>query len=115
VRLAQVAGHAPVTTENARFIAAPVSITVHIVATVLFSMLGAFQFSPELRRAQRGVHRGLGMVLVPCAVIVATTGLWMTLTYPWAEGDGLAVYLERLIVGVLMLVAVGRGSSASAP
>lgn len=112
VRLAQVAGHAPVTAENARFIAAPVSITVHIVATVLFSMLGALQFSSGLRRARRGLHRAMGMLLVPCALIVATTGLWMTVTYPWAEGDGLAVYLERLIVGVLMLAAVGKGVEA---
>jgi|CXWL01.1.fsa_nt_gi uncharacterized membrane protein len=112
IRLSQVLGDGPGTAENARFIAAPVSIVVHITGTVIFSFLGALQFSSGLRRARRGLHRAMGKVLVPTAVIVATTGLWMTLTYPWAEGDGLAVYLERLIVGVLMLIAVGKGVEA---
>jgi hypothetical protein len=111
MRLAQVAGGV-VTAENARFLASPRSITLHIGATTLYSVLGALQFAPSLRRRRHRWHRMMGMLLVPCGLLVATSGLWMTLTYPWAVGDGLAVYLERLVVGTLMLLSLVMGVDA---
>ena len=40
------------------------------------------------------------------------SGLWMTLTYPWPAGDGVAVYLERLVFGTAMLLSVVMGIDA---
>lgn len=105
-RLAQLAGGATVTSENARFFAAPLPVALHIPAAILFSIVGAFQFSPGLRRRYRSWHRAAGRILIPAALVVALSGLWMTLTYPWPVADGRLVYAERLVFGIAMLVSV---------
>lgn len=110
VRLSQLGGVA--TAENARFLAAPTPIRLHILAALLFSFGGALQFSPGLRRRHRAWHRAAGRLLLPAGVVVAVTGLWMTVTYPWPAQDGLAVYLERLVFGLGMLLALGMGVAA---
>ncbi len=46
----------------------------------------------------------MGHVLLPCAMVVALTGLWMTLSYPSPAGDGQVVYVERLVIGSAMLL-----------
>lgn len=111
-RLAQLAGEANVTPDNARFFASPIPVTLHIVSAVVYSILGAFQFSPGLRRRHRGWHRGAGRILIPCGVLVALTGLWMTLYYPWPPGDGLLVYYERLVFGTGMLLCIALAVDA---
>ncbi len=45
VRLNQLAWGAEVTPANARFFAVPLPVVLHILAVIVFSMLGAFQFS----------------------------------------------------------------------
>ena len=110
-RLMQV-GSGAMTEDNARFMASPVPIVLHIVAAMVYSMLGAFQFSPGFRKQNRRWHRVAGKILLPAALIVATTGLWMTLTYPWPAHDGVAVFLERFVFGTLMLVSIALGIEA---
>jgi uncharacterized membrane protein len=110
-RLMQL-GSGAITPDNARFFAAPLPVVLHIVPAILYSILGAFQFSPGFRRRNRRWHRVVGRVLLPSAMLVATSGLWMTLTYPWPAGDGVAVYLERLVFGTAMLVSVVMGIDA---
>lgn len=78
----------------------------------MYSILGAFQFSPGIRRRRRGWHRAAGRILIPCGVLVAISGLWMTLSYPWPAGDGEILYVERLIVGSAMLVSILLGVNA---
>lgn len=109
-RLSQLGGET--TAENARFIAAPVPIGLHIVSAIVFSIVGALQFSPGFRGRHRRWHRLAGRVLIPCALIVAGSGLWMTLTYPWPANDGVAVYVERLVFGSAMLLSVLLGLDA---
>jgi len=110
-RLGQVAG-GRATLENARFLAAPVPIVIHIVAAVLYSFVGALQFSPGFRKHNRQWHRIAGRVLLPCAVFVAGSGLWMTFNYPWPASDGVAVFMERLVFGTAMLISVALGIEA---
>src|SRR5689334_18881777 len=110
-RLAQV-GSGEVTPDNARFLASPVPVILHIVSAVLYSIPGALQFSPGFRKRNRRWHRMAGRVLLPAGTMVAISGLWMTLTYPWANNDGVAVYLERLVVGVAMLLFMIIGVDA---
>ena len=63
-------------------------------------------------RSAKTFHRRSGRALIPLALVVALTGLWMTHFYPWPAGDGMMVYVERLIVGVAMLVFIVRGVQA---
>jgi uncharacterized membrane protein len=112
VRLAQLAGGSAITPENARFFAAPLPVVLHLPAAIVYSILGAFQFSPGLRRRWRGWHRAAGRILIPCGLVVALSGLWMTLSYPWPPGDGALVYVERLVFGSAMLVSILCGVNA---
>jgi uncharacterized membrane protein len=111
-RLAQMAGDAPVTAENARFFAQPIPVVLHILAVIPYTIVGAFQFSSGFRRRKRAWHRAAGRVLGVLGLVAALTGLWMTLFYPWAEGDGLGVYLERIVFGTGMVVSIVLGIDA---
>ncbi len=111
-RLAELAGGAAATPENARFVASPLPVTLHVLAVIPFSILGAFQLAPAFRRRHRGWHRAVGRVLVVCGLVAALTGLWMTQFYPWPAGDGVGVYVERLVFGTAMLAAMVRAVDA---
>jgi len=106
VRVGQLASGAPVTPENARFFAMPLPVLIHIPSVIVYSMLGAFQFSASFRRHRRGWHRAAGRILVPCGLLAALSGLWMAHFYPWPQGDGQVVYAERLVFGTAMVVAI---------
>ncbi len=111
-RLTQLAGGAVITPANARFFASPLPVVLHIVSVTLYAMLGAFQFVPSLRRRQNGWHRTAGWLLIPCGLVVALSGLWMTLFYPWPVGDGVILYGLRLLFGSAMLLSILLGVAA---
>ena len=111
-RLVQLSDAANATPDNARFFALPLPVLLHIPAAIIYSLLGALQFSAGFRRRNRPWHRIAGRILLPSATIVAVSGLWMTLAYPWPAGDGVGVYLERLVVGVWMLFSIVAGTVA---
>jgi hypothetical protein len=92
---------------DARFFEHPLPVTIHILAVIPYALFGALQFAPALRR--RGWHRVVGTALVPLGLIAAPTGLWMAQFYPWPTGDGEALYLMRVIVGLAMTVSIVRG------
>jgi hypothetical protein len=93
--------------DDARFFDNPLPVTLHILAVIPYSLLGALQFAPALRRG--AWHRAVGMALVPLGLIAALTGLWMAHFYPRPTGDGEAVYVMRLIVGAAMTISIVRG------
>ena len=102
VRLAELAGGAEITPENARFFAAPVPVVLHILGVSVYCVLGAFQFSPGIRRRRPGWHRGAGRLLVPLGLVAALSGLWLTQFYPPVDHDGPLLYVMRLVVGSAM-------------
>jgi uncharacterized membrane protein len=112
-RLAELAGGADVTAANARFLAQPLPVVLHILAVIPYSILGALQFAPAFRRRRRGWHRAAGRVLAACGLVAALTGLWMARFYPWPDGDGEVVYLERLVFGAAMAAAIVLGVDAA--
>jgi uncharacterized membrane protein len=112
VRLTQLAGGAEITPENARFLAAPLPVLIHIPAAIIYSILGAFQFSPGFRRRHRSWHRTAGRILIPCGLLVALSGLWMAHFYAWPQGDGQLLYIERLGFGSAMVVSIIMGIDA---
>ena len=82
VRLTELMGGPEITANNARFVASPIPVTVHIVSVTLYSLLGALQFVRSLRRGRSSWHRIAGRILVPAGVLVALSGLWMNFFYP---------------------------------
>ena len=121
VRLVELAGGPEITPANARFVSAPVPVVLHIVSVTVYALLGAFQFSGNLRRRYPRWHGIAGRVLVPMGLIAALTGLWMTQFYiPPPMDEGLTLYLVRWTVGsfmaaflILGLIAIKRGEIAN--
>ena len=119
-RLVELARDPEVTAANARFVAVPFPVVLHILVVIPYSILGAFQFAPAFRRRRPAWHRAAGKILAACGLTAALTGLWMAHFYPWPEGDGELLYLFRLVFGagmalsiVLALDAVRRRDFAS--
>ena len=105
-RLNELMGSPEITANNARFVASPIPVTVHIVSVTVYSLLGALQFVPSLRRGRPSWHRIAGRILVPAGVLVALSGLWMNFFYPRPAGDGESLVIVRLIVGSAMLASI---------
>ena len=108
-RLRELAGGAEITPANARFFASPLPVVLHIVSVALYAILGAFQFVPSLRRRRHGWHRTAGWIVLPSGLIVALSGLWMTLFYRMPAHDGALVYGLRLLFGSAMLFSLLGG------
>lgn len=108
-RLSELAGGAEITPANSRFFASPLPVVLHIVSAGVYALLGAFQFVSRLWQRGNGWHRWAGRFLVPCGMLVGLSGLWMTLFYPWPEGDGVLLYRFRLLFGSGMVVSVLLG------
>ena len=108
-RLNELAGGAEITPANARFFASPLPVVLHIVSASLYAVLGAFQFVSRLWQRGNGWHRWAGRFLVPCGMMVGLSGLWMTLFYPWPDGDGVLLYVFRLLFGAGMIVSIVLG------
>jgi hypothetical protein len=112
VRLAELTGGAAVTPQNARFFDSPFPVLIHIPAAIVYSLLGAFQYVPSLRRGGRGRlgwHRIAGRILVPAGLLVGLSGLWMAAFYDLPEGDGDMLLVLRLIFGLGMVVSIVLG------
>jgi len=105
LRLLEIAGGPVLLPANPRINASPAPVIVHIVAVTLFALLGAFQFSSGLRRRHPGWHRRSGRLLVVAGLVVAGSGLWMTLFYPDAPG-GYLLWGVRLLVGTAMAASL---------
>jgi uncharacterized membrane protein len=108
VRLAQLASGAA-NAENTRLFNAPLPAVLHISAITLFSVLGALQFAPALRRNYPAWHRWSGRVVVPAGLIAALSGLWLAHFYKLPPHDGAALHITRLVVGVWMTYALVTG------
>lgn len=117
IRLVQLGSGTGITPDSARFFAAPWPFVLHMVNAVIYGVLGAFQFAPGFRRRHPQWHRAAGRLLVPCGLVVALSGLWMTQFYPQgidppASFDGPAVYAIRLLTGSAMAVFLCLGFAA---
>ncbi len=112
VRLVEIATATEITPHNARFLASPLPGVLHIASVVLYSVLGAFQFMPSLRRKRPGWHRMAGRVLVPVGLVAALTGLWMNAFYALPPTDNAVLYVIRVVVGAAMTAQLVLGLQA---
>ena len=113
-RLVQLAAGEAVEAHDARDFEAPLPAVLHIVSASVFCVLGALQVSAGQRRRRLRWHRRAGLVLTPAGVVAALSGLWMTVPYPPAEGDGQALAALRLVFGSAMFAALVAGAAALA-
>jgi uncharacterized membrane protein len=111
-RLTELTGGATITPRNERFFASPIPVVTHIVSVTAYSLLGAFQFTPSLRRGRRSWHRAAGRILIPAGFLAALSGLWMALFYELPPSDGLVLLILRLIFGSAMLASLILGVAA---
>jgi uncharacterized membrane protein len=113
-RLAGLAGHTAVNSDSERFLASPVVASLHIIGAVLFSLLGAFQFSTGLRQRYPQWHKVSGRVVAASGLAAALTGVWMTAMYPIpADLQGDLLFWVRLLVGIAMLMAIALAVTAA--
>ncbi len=107
LRLTQLSGGPELMPEAARFTDSPLPVILHIVSATLFSIVGAFQFLPALRRGRRSWHKIAGRVLIPAGIVVALSGLWMATFSALPAGDGPLLHGIRLVFGTYMVVSIG--------
>lgn len=112
IRVVQLLGGPEGIEPDRRFDAAPAAVVVHVVASIMFTVLGAFQFPARTRRRHPAWHRRAGRILVPLGLVVAGSALWLTLLYDRREGTGDLLFSVRLLVGAGMGACVLLGFAA---
>ena len=110
VRLHSLSANGSATPEDARFVTAPALVVIHVIAAIVYALVGAFQFSDGFRMHWPRWHRRAGALLVGCGLVVAVSGVWMTMRYAIPEGlQGPLLFWVRLLVGVGMAAALAKG------
>ena len=105
-RLVELGGGPHILPANPRATGAPLPIIIHILCAFFYTVAGAWQFSPALRRT--GWHRRAGRLLAPLGMGAAISGFYMTIVFPTApEYDALLLVPVRLVVSTGMAVAIG--------
>ena len=112
VRLVMLASGVPLTPDNARFVTQPVPVVLHILSVTIYCVVGAFQFSPGLRRNHARWHRLSGRVLVPTGLVAAFSGIWMASFYAIVPADDLLLHIFRLLAGSGMAASLVLGYAA---
>ena len=56
-RMTTLISGAEVTPDNVRFVTSPIPVVIHIISVTIYAVLGAFQFSPGVRRRWPNWHR----------------------------------------------------------
>ena len=106
-RLVELGGGPQLMPANPRALAFPGPVIIHIVTAFFYTVVGAWQFSPALRRV--AWHRWAGRLLAPLGMGAALSGLYMTLFYPHAPEDHELLLVFRLLFGGGMAVAIVLG------
>ncbi|MEQ1768915.1 MAG: DUF2306 domain-containing protein [Devosia sp.] len=108
-RLTTLATSAEITSGNVRFFASPIPVVLHIFGATIYSVVGAFQFSPGVRRRWPTRHRAAGRVLVVAGLVAALSGLWMAMFYAIVPVDPLLLHVFRLTFGAAMALSIVLG------
>ncbi|MDQ0121004.1 putative membrane protein [Pseudarthrobacter defluvii] len=90
----------------------PVPVAVHVITATIFVILGAFQFSPGIRRRKPAWHRAAGRVVVLVGMLVALSGLWLNQFFSFPAGSGELLYVFRWLAGLGMALCILLGFAA---
>lgn len=95
------------TAENTRFFTSPTPIVIHILTSLIFCLIGAFQFSKNFRQKNPKWHKIAGKWLMVAGIASAISGIWMTVFYTIPQPlQGNTLYFVRLIVGFGMIFSI---------
>jgi hypothetical protein len=108
-RLEQLSGISDAMPANPRFAPMPLPVVLHIVSATVFATLGPLQFAAGFRRRWPAWHRMAGRLVVGCGLLVALTGVWMTLFYAPPDNSGLLLFASRIDFGSAMLASIVIG------
>ena len=106
LRLTELGGGPEIIPANPRFAGFVVPVISHIISATIFSMVGALQFLPALRRGKRSWHSIAGRSLIPAGIVVALSGLWLAAFLPHPAGDGTLLLVIRLTFGSYMVLSL---------
>lgn len=112
LRLVQLTGGPQIMPADARFTVSPSAVVVHVLASAVLALAGAFQFLPRFRRRGRAWHRRAGRVVSVAGLLAAGSALWLTLGYPAKPGTGELLYVARLVVGSVTAGSLVLGVAA---
>ena len=112
LRLIEVAGGPAVMPTNHRYGTFPTALILHIVAAIVFALVGIMQFLPSVRRRHPAWHRRAGRMLVPAGLLVTGTGLAMTLFFEAQPNSGTLLYLFRIVFGTAMAASLVLGMTS---
>ena len=112
LRLLEVAGGPATLPAHPGIAASPAPVVVHIVSATLFTVLGAFLFSPIFRAGRPGWHRASGRAVMMLGLAVAVSAVWMTLFYKGGAHSGELVRVVRLVFASAMVASIVRGFTA---
>ncbi|MEY8118054.1 DUF2306 domain-containing protein [Falsihalocynthiibacter sp. BN13B15] len=104
IRVLELAGGPQIAPANTRALLAPLPITLHIMSSIIFCVLGALQFVPSLRRQRPAAHRAIGRVIAVAGCVSALTAVWMTHFYDFPKAlQGATLYWVRMVLGTSMI------------
>lgn len=97
-----------------QYLETPIPIMLHIVAGILFNLLGPLQFAPITWQRWSRWHRWSGRMLVGAGIIAGLTGVWMNHFFPQYGGPlkypGILIFgLGQVVTLVLALMAIRQG------
>lgn len=110
VRLLQLAGLSDVMPPAS---AAATPLVGHIVGALAYTLLGAVQFSPAIRRRWPAWHRVAGRIALVGAALVVSSALWLTASYTTPTIGGLVLAAFRLAVASAMAASIALGLAAA--
>jgi uncharacterized membrane protein len=111
LRLVEIAGGPDLLPANPRIASSPAPLVLHVIGASVYVVLGVFQFSAGLRSRRPNWHRRSGRVAAAAGLVVAGSGLWMTLFYVDAPGCSL-LWAVRLLVSTLTAAFIVLGFTA---
>ncbi len=112
LRLVQLAGGPQLMPVDPRFAASAVPLVAHVVGSLLFALVGAVQFVPELRRRGHTWHRRAGRAVAVFGVVAAGSALWITLFASRRPGTGDLLFALRLAFASAMVACLALGFAA---
>lgn len=113
LRIPELLGGPPIIPSNPRAVIDPLPITLHILGSSIFCLVGAVQFLPSLRRHRPALHRALGRIVAAAGCVSALTGLWMTMAYAFPDAlQGPLLYWARVTLSLAMVASIAWAVAA---
>lgn len=94
---------------NDGFARHPMIVKAHVVLGAVYLLLGAFQFSPFIRRRWIGYHKAAGRFLAAAAIVVGASAIFIGVVIPFS---GKAEQIIMTIFGGYFLIAIAAALAA---